>query len=142
MTPLYTAPATVAGNRQGGHGQTSDGRFKADFSMPKELGGAGGEGTNPEQLVALGYAACFGSALQFVARRKGVKLENPEVTVQVKMGRTDAGGFAFEFEIEASLPNLSQADAEALTAEAHQVCPYSNAFRDGAPTTARGKGGA
>ena len=142
MTPLYTAEATVQGSRQGGHGQTSDGRFKADFSMPKELGGQGGEGTNPEQLVALGYAACFGSALQFVAGRKGVKLENPEVTVRVNMGRNDAGGFAFEFEVEASLPNLSQEEAEALTAEAHQVCPYSNAFRNGAPTNARGRGGA
>lgn len=142
MTPLYTAKATVAGSRQGGHGQTDDGRFKADFSMPKELGGAGGEGTNPEQLVALGYAACFGSALQVVAGRKGVTLENPEVTVQVKMGRSEAGGFTFEFEIEAHLPNLAQADAEALTQEAHQVCPYSNAFRNGAPTTAHARGGA
>ena len=142
MTPLYTAEATVKGaGRRGGHGQTSDGRFKADFSMPRELGGEGGEGTNPEQLVALGYAACFESALHFVAGRKGQTLRDPEVTVRVNMGRKDGGGFAFEFEVDALLPGLSQADAEALTAEAHEVCPYSNAFRNGAPTIARGRAG-
>jgi osmotically inducible protein OsmC len=138
MTPLYTAIATTTGGgRNGGHGETSDGHVKVDFSMPKEVGGPGGEGTNPEQLVALGYSACFGSALAFVAGRKGVKLENVAVTVQSHMGRSPEGGFAFEFEIEAKLPGLSQADADALVAEAHQVCPYSNAFRNGAPTTAR-----
>ena len=138
MTPLYTAQATVTGSgRRGGHGETSDGRFKADFSMPKELGGEGGEGTNPEQLVALGYAACFESALHFVAGKKHLKLENPSVTVKVNMGRGEGGGFQFEFEVEADLPGLDRAEAEALVADAHEVCPYSNAFRNGAPTTAR-----
>jgi Ohr subfamily peroxiredoxin len=140
MTPLYIAEATTRGSgRNGGHGETSDGRLKADFSMPTELGGPGGPGTNPEQLVALGYSACFESALHFVAGRKSQKLDNPSVTCRVKMGRAPEGGFAFEFEIEATLPGLSKADADALVAEAHEVCPYSNAFRKGAPTTATAK---
>ena len=138
MTPLYVAQATVTGaGRRGGHGQTSDGRLEADFSMPRELGGEGGDGTNPEQLVAMGYAACFESALHFVAGKKQLKLENPSVTVRVNMGRGEGGGFQFEFDVAATLPGLDRAEAEALVAEAHQVCPYSNAFRNGAPTTAR-----
>jgi lipoyl-dependent peroxiredoxin len=141
MTPLYTAEATTRGSgRNGGHGETSDGRVKVDFSMPTELGGPGGSGTNPEQLVALGYSACFESALHFVAGRKHQKLENPAVTCRVKMGRSETGGFAFEFEIDAVLPGLSKADADALVAEAHEVCPYSNAFRKGAPVIAAAKG--
>jgi len=141
MTPLYIAEATARGSgRNGGHGETSDGRLKVDFSMPTELGGPGGTGTNPEQLVALGYAACFESALHFVAGRKGRKLDNPAVTCRVKMGRSETGGFAFAFEIEAMLPGLSQAEADALVAEAHEVCPYSNAFRKGAPVTAVARG--
>jgi Ohr subfamily peroxiredoxin len=142
MTPLYTAVATTTGGgRNGGHGRTSDGSVAVDFAMPKELGGpgsvSGGQGTNPEQLVALGYSACFGSALHFVAGRKGQKLENVSVTVKAEMGRSPEGGFIFEFDIEASLPGLSKADADALVAEADQVCPYSNAFRNGAPVRAR-----
>lgn len=141
MTPLYIAEATTRGaGRNGGHGETSDGRLKADFSMPTELGGPGGAGTNPEQLVALGYSACFESALHFVAGRKSIKLENPSVTCRVKMGRSPAGGFAFEFDIEASLPGLDHATALALVEEAHAVCPYSNAFRNGAPVSAALKG--
>jgi Ohr subfamily peroxiredoxin len=141
MTPLYTAQATTRGSgRDGGHGETSDGRVKVDFSMPAELGGKGGPGTNPEQLVALGYSACFESALHFVAGRKQKKLENPAVTCTVKMGRSPEGGFAFEFAIEAELPGLPKDEADALVAEAHQVCPYSNAFRKGAPTSAVAKG--
>jgi Ohr subfamily peroxiredoxin len=137
MKSLYIAEATTHGSREGGHGQTSDGRVQHAFSMPLELGGKGGEGTNPEQLVALGYSACFGSALAFVAGRKRITLTDPVVTCRVRMGRSEAGGFAFEFEIEAHLPGLGQADADALVEEAHQVCPYSNAFRNGAPATAR-----
>ena len=137
MTPLYTAQATVTGDgRTAGHGETSDGKVKVDFSMPREMGGPGGEGTNPEQLVSLGYAACFESALHFVAGKKHLKLENPSVTVRTGIGRGEAGGFEFVFDIEAELPGVDRAEAEALVAEAHQVCPYSNAFRNGAPTTA------
>lgn len=138
MTPLYTAEATVTGaGRTGGHGQTSDGKVKVEFSMPKELGGPGGDGTNPEQLVSLGYAACFESALHFVAGKRGKKLENPSVTVRTGIGRGEAGGFEFVFDIAVDLPGVDRAEAEDLIAEAHQVCPYSNAFRNGAPTEAR-----
>jgi Ohr subfamily peroxiredoxin len=118
MTPLYIAQAT----------------------MPPEIGGRGGPGTNPEQLVALGYSACFESALHFVAGRKHMKLENPAVTCTVKMGRSPEGGFAFEFLIEAELPGVPRDEAEVLVAEAHQVCPYSNAFRNGSPANAALKG--
>lgn len=138
MTPLYTAVATTTGGgRNGGHGSTSDNSVTVTFAMPQALGGPGGQGTNPEQLVALGYSACFGSALHFVAGRKGRTLEGVSVTCQAKMGRSPEGGFAFEFEIDASLPGVDRAEAEALLAEAHQVCPYSNAFRQGAPVSAR-----
>jgi osmotically inducible protein OsmC len=138
MKPLYTAVATTRhGGRNGGHGETSDGKVAHDFSMPTELGGPGGAGTNPEQLVALGYSACFGSALAFVAGQDKLVLPaETAVTVKVMMGRNDAGGFAFEFLVEVSLPNLPSDQANALIARAHRVCPYSNAFRDGAPTTA------
>ncbi|MDX2223213.1 MAG: Ohr family peroxiredoxin [Rhodospirillaceae bacterium] len=141
MKALYTAVATTTGGgRNGGSGATSDGKVTLSFSMPKDLGGPGGDGTNPEQLVALGYSACFGSALAFVAGQKKIAAGRVAVTCKVVMGRNDAGGFAFEFEIEASLPDLPQADADALVAAAHQVCPYSNAFRNGAPTKATAKG--
>jgi Ohr subfamily peroxiredoxin len=142
MNILYTAEATtVGGGRNGGHGQTSDGRVKVDFSMPAEIGGPGGEGTNPEQLVALGYSACFGSALHFVAARKKQTLApDTAVTAKVGMGRRPEGGFAFEIAIHAELPGLSQAEAEALVAEAHEVCPYSNAFRGGVPVQVSARG--
>ena len=141
MTPLYIAEATTRGTgRNGGRGETSDGRLKVEFSMPTELGGPGGAGTNPEQLVALGYSACFESALHYVAGQKGRKLENAAVTCRVKMGRSPEGGFAFEFEIEVVLPGLSKAEADALVAAAHEVCPYSNAFRNGAPVSAVARG--
>ena len=138
MKPLYTASATTRhGGRNGGHGETSDGRLAHDFSMPTELGGPGGPGTNPEQLVALGYSACFGSALAFVAGQDKIALPaETAVTVRLAMGKNDTGGFAFEFAVEAALPGMDRAKAEALVAKAHQVCPYSNAFRNGAPTTA------
>jgi len=89
MKPLYTAEASTTGaGRNGGHGETSDGKVKVDFSMPKELGGAGGAGTNPEQLVALGYSACFESALHFVAGQKKVELRDVKVTCRVNIGRS------------------------------------------------------
>jgi Ohr subfamily peroxiredoxin len=138
MKPLYTAEASTSGSgRDGGHGETSDGRVKVDFSMPTSLGGKGGAGTNPEQLVALGYSACFESALHVVAARRKIALQNPTVTARVNLGKNDAGGFAFTFEIDAKLPGFSKADADSVVAEAHEICPYSNAFRKGAPVAAR-----
>ena len=145
MQPIYTAEARVTGEgRSGGHGETTDGRLKADFSMPKEFGGPGGEGTNPEQLVALGYAACFRSALGVVAARERVALEGVSITSRAVIGKADDGGFDLEFELEGDFPGLEQAEAERLMQAAHQVCPYSRAFRSGAPArvTARGRSSA
>lgn len=141
MQPIYTAQARVTGEgRSGGHGETSDGRLKADFSMPKEFGGPGGEGTNPEQLVALGYAACFRSALGVVAAREHVTLEGVSITSRATIGKADDGGFDLEFELEGDFPSLDQDQAEKLMQAAHQVCPYSRAFRNGAPSKVTAKG--
>lgn len=141
MTPLYTAEAsTNQGGRQGGHAETSDGRVKVDLAFPKEMGG-NGDGTNPEQLVALGYSACFAGAVGAVARATKQDISGLNVTCRATIGK-EGDAFALFFEIEASLPKLSQADAEALVAKAHEVCPYSRAFRHTAPATATGKGGA
>ena len=141
MQPIYTAEAKVTGEgRSGGHGETSDGRLKADFSMPKEFGGPGGEGTNPEQLVALGFAACFRSALGVVAARERASLEGVSVTARAAIGKNADGGFDLEFELEGDFPSLGQDQAERLMAAAHQVCPYSRAFRNGAPARVSAKG--
>src|SRR3569623_1987185 len=108
MQPIYTAEATVTGEgRSGGHGKTSDGRVEVDFSSPKEFGGPGGEGTNPEQVVALGYAACFRSAVGIVAAREEIRAENVSITCRATIGKTHAGDFALEFEIEGDFPDLS-----------------------------------
>ena len=142
MQPIYTAEATVTGEgRSGGHGKTSDGRVEVDFSSPKEFGGPGGEGTNPEQLVALGYAACFRSALGVVAARERVKLDGVSITARATIGKADDGGFDLQCELEGDFPGVAQDEARRLMDAAHQVCPYSRAFRDGAPVklTARGR---
>lgn len=141
MTPLYTAEATTnQGGRQGGHAETSDGKVKVDLAFPKEMGGDG-NGTNPEQLVALGYSACFASAIGAVARTSKTDITGLSVTARATIGK-EGEAFALSFEIEATLPKLTQADAEALVAKAHEVCPYSRAFRHTAPATATAKGGA
>ena len=141
MTPLYTAEATTnQGGRQGGHAETSDGRVKVDLAFPSEMGGDG-NGTNPEQLVALGYSACFAGAIGAVARTSKTDITGLTVTARATIGK-DGEAFALAFEIEATLPKLSQADAEALVAKAHEVCPYSRAFRHTAPALAAAKGGA
>ncbi len=137
MTPLYTAEATTTGNgRNGGHGRTSDGRVEVEFTEPTAVGGPEDRRTNPEQLAALGYSACFASALQVVARRRNVTLTEPKVTAKVTLGR-EGEGYGFEFEIVADLPGVEREQADALVAEAHQVCPYSRAFQNGAKTSAR-----
>ena len=136
MQPIYTAQATVTGEgRAGGHGETSDGKVRVDFSAPKEFGGPGGEGTNPEQLVALGYAACFRSALGVVAARERTALDGVSITARATIGKADDGGFDLAFEIEGDFPGLDEAAARRLMDAAHQVCPYSRAFKNGAPAT-------
>ena|ERR1700688_354913 len=138
---LYTAHAQVTGGRDG-HGRTADGELEVDLRVPKEMGGAGG-GTNPEALFAVGYAACFESALAAVARRRS--LDAGEVTIEsaVSLLPTGDGGFKIAVSLDVSLPSVSDRDtATDLVRGAHLVCPYSNATRgnidvdlllDGAP---------
>ncbi|NQE60954.1 MULTISPECIES: organic hydroperoxide resistance protein [unclassified Caulobacter] len=126
MSTLYSTRATVVGGREG-HVRTDDGLLDLQLSMPKALGGKE-TGTNPEQLFAAGYAACFQSALAHVARTQKIALTGSTVTGQVGLA-TQEVGFKLEVALEVETQGLSQADAEALVATAHQVCPYSNATR-------------
>jgi Ohr subfamily peroxiredoxin len=125
---LYTAHAHVTGGREG-HGGTTDGELEVDLRLPKEMGGSGG-GTNPEQLFAVGYAACFESALGAVARRR--QLEAGEVTIDsaVSLTPTGDGGFRLSVTLDVSLPSVADRQTAAeLVRGAHEVCPYSNATR-------------
>ena len=136
MNPLYTAQATAIGEgRAHGHAETSDGGVKVDLRLPKEMGGQGG-GTNPEQLVALGYSACFMGALRVVAGQKKIVLTDPKVTCKATIGK-DGDNFALEFEIDVTLPGVPADEAADLVAAAHTVCPYSRAFKNGAPSVAK-----
>ena len=130
MNILYTAHATSSGGRTG-EARTDDGRLSVTLDTVKEFGGAGGPGTNPEQLFAAGYAACFHSALKFVAGQTKTKLPaDTNVTAHVGIGQNPKGkGFALDVTLDVSLPGVDRAEAEALVHETHQVCPYSNATR-------------
>ncbi|MGA6099266.1 organic hydroperoxide resistance protein [Stutzerimonas marianensis] len=128
INALYTASATATGGRDG-HARSSDGVLDVKLSTPRELGGAGGDGTNPEQLFAAGYSACFIGALKFTAQQLKVSLpSDTSVTGKVGIGQIP-GGFGLEVELAVLLPGLDQAQAEQLVEAAHQVCPYSNATR-------------
>ena len=118
---LYTTRAKATGGRDG-HAATLDGTLDVKLTTPKELGGGGGAGNNPEQLFAAGYAACFIGAMKFVASQGGPK-------VPADAAVTSTVGIGLDIELAVSLPGLPRAEAEALVAEAHQVCPYSNATR-------------
>ncbi len=135
MPVIYVATASSTGEGRNGHVETSDGKVSLDLSYPKELGGSGA-GSNPEQLVAMGYAACFAGALGVVARRRGLSLADAGVTCNASLHK-DEDAFSLSFEIVVSLPSLPAAEAEAVVAEAHTVCPYSKAFAHGAPAVAR-----
>ena len=129
MQILYKAQATATGGRDG-RAVTSDNKLDAKLSTPRELGGAGGEGTNPEQLFAAGYAACFLSALKFVSMHAKVGLPaDAAVTAEVGIGPNGQGGFGLAADLRVSLPGLERATAQALVNKAHEVCPYSNATR-------------
>jgi lipoyl-dependent peroxiredoxin len=131
---LYRATATVTGGRDG-RALSSDGVLDAKLATPRELGGAGGEGTNPEQLFAAGYSACFLSALKFVAGREKVALPaDASIEGTVGIGPI-ATGFGIEAELRISLPGLAREQAEALVQKAHLVCPYSNATRNNIDVT-------
>lgn len=129
ITPLYTAHATATGGREG-TATSDDGKLNVSLSTPKELGGAGGSGTNPEQLFAAGYSACFLGAMKFVAARD--KLSIPaDVSVQGSVGiGLIPNGFGIAVELKISLPGMERDVAEKLVAAAHIVCPYSNATRN------------
>ena len=124
---IYTAHATVTGGRNG-HGATDDGALDVELRAPKESGGPGG-GTNPEQLFAVGYAACFQSALGTVARRAKVDVSAGKIDSSVSLGPVEGGAYGIAVTLEATLPGLDQETAEHLVEAAHKVCPYSNATR-------------
>jgi Ohr subfamily peroxiredoxin len=128
MNVLYTAEAAVEGGRAG-HGRTSDGRLDVDLSVPEEMGGQGGPGTNPEQLFAVGYAACFQSALLAVAQGRSLDASDSVIAARVGLGPTGHGGFGLTVDLDLHAPHLSRADAEALMVRADKLCPYSNATR-------------
>ena len=125
--PLYTARATATGGRAG-HAVSDDGIIDLDLRPPKEMGGPGGA-TNPEQLFAAGYAACFQSALGVVGRRQGTDTGNSTVEADVTIGTIPGGGYGLAVALRVSIPGVEPETVRALAEAAHQVCPYSNATR-------------
>jgi Ohr subfamily peroxiredoxin len=125
---LYTAEAHVTGGRMAGHGRSSDGALEVDIRIPPEVGGEGG-GTNPEQLFAVGFAACFENAVEAVARRRKVEPGELSIDSKVKLRPGENRSFELAVELDVTLPELEVADAAELVHAAHQVCPYSNATR-------------
>lgn len=129
MAALYTAEATATGEGRGGRTRSSDGVVDLDLAVPKEMGGPGGAASNPEQLFAAGYAACFHSALQVVARKAKVSLAESSVTARVGIGSNGNGGYGLSVGMVVALPGLDAEQAHKLVEQADQVCPYSNAVR-------------
>ncbi|MFL6142629.1 MAG: organic hydroperoxide resistance protein [Labedaea sp.] len=129
MHVLYTTEAVATGAGRAGEVRSSDGVIDEQLAIPKELGGPGGDATNPEQLFAAGYAACFNSALALVARQAKVDLPTSSVTAKVGIGPQGGGGFGLTVSLTVDLPGVERAVAEDLAAKAHMVCPYSNATR-------------
>jgi osmotically inducible protein OsmC len=126
----YTTSATATGGRDG-RATTKDGSFDVKLATPKELGGGGGQGNNPEQLFAAGYSACFLGAMKFVSSQGGPKVPNDAtVTATVGIGPRSEGGFGITAQLDVSLPGLDKEQARELVEKAHQVCPYSNATRN------------
>jgi lipoyl-dependent peroxiredoxin len=126
---LYTAKAHVEGGRANGHGVTSDGILEVDLRLPAEMGGSE-RGTNPEQLFAVGYAACFEGALGAAARREKVDLGDVSIDSGVSLSPTEERGFKLSVTLDVTLPDVTDdAQAVAIVAAAHQICPYSNATR-------------
>ncbi|MDP9168337.1 MAG: organic hydroperoxide resistance protein [Actinomycetota bacterium] len=128
MKILYTAEALTTGDGRDGHARSADGRLDLQLAIPKEMGGSG-DGTNPEQLFAIGYAACFHSALRLVGRQEKADVSDSAVGSRVSFGTLDSGGFGLAVELEITLPNVDHETAQALAEKAHHVCPYSNATR-------------
>jgi Ohr subfamily peroxiredoxin len=144
---LYTAEAVVEGGREG-HGRSVDGRLDVDLSVPEAMGGGGGPGTNPEELFAVGYAACFQSALFSVANGRKLDASGSQMTSRVGFGPTGHGGFGLAVALDLHAPHLTAEQAADLMTRAHERCPYSNATRgnidvalsvDGVPLAAAAK---
>jgi Ohr subfamily peroxiredoxin len=126
---LYTANATVTGGREG-HAKSDDGVLDLQLVVPKGLGGPGGAGSNPEQLFAAGYAACFEGAVRFVARQQNIALKSASVTAHVGIGPREPTGFGIAVKLDVSLPGIDRAVAQELVDTAHRdICPYSHATR-------------
>ncbi len=140
MKTLYTAVATATGGRTG-HAESSDSVLAVDLAVPKDMGGTGAVGTNPEQLFAAGYAACFGSALDYLANQRKIDTGEVNVTAEIGIRPNDHGSFSLSAALMVEVPNLSQSDAEALVADAHQVCPYSNAVKGNVDVALSVRGG-
>ena len=134
IKPLFTATATATGGRNG-HTEASDGSVKADLSVAKEMGGPGKPGTTtPEHLFAAGYAACFGGALDFVAKRQKKDASKAKIVCAVSIGPREGGGFGIAVKMQVEDKSLPQAELAVLTKEAHeQICPYSHATRGNVP---------
>jgi osmotically inducible protein OsmC len=128
MKTLYTAIATAHGGREG-HVRSDDGVLDLELRIPKGLGGPGGAASNPEQLFAAGYAACFESALRFAARQQKKPLQDAHITAHVSLSATDDGKYVLGVELHGHIEGLSAEETRALMEAAHQVCPYSNATR-------------
>ena len=128
MEVFYTAEATATGGRRAGRATSPDGVLDLPIAPPKEVGGPGGA-TNPEQLFAAGYAACFDSAIGAIARCEKVEVGQTWVTARVGLGRAEEGGYGLEVELRVSVPGVPREQAEELVAKAHRLCPYSRATR-------------
>ena len=129
MDVLYTAVAHATGDGRNGHVHSDDGVLDLDLRIPKGMGGPGGDYANPELLFAAGYAACFHSALKFIAKAANVDVTDSEVSATVDIGPLESGAFGLAVELDVSLPNADAEQAESVVERAHQVCPYSNATR-------------
>jgi Ohr subfamily peroxiredoxin len=128
VNPIYSTSATASGDGRNGHTRSDDGLLEVDVRIPVAMGGPGGA-TNPEQLFAAGYAACFHSALKMLARQQKLDVDGSEVTVHVSLGPDEKGGYRLAVGIDLHAPALDEDAAHALLEQAHQVCPYSNATR-------------
>lgn len=130
VSVVYSTRATATGGRTG-RARSEDGRFEAELSTPRELGGAGGQGTNPEQLFAAGYSACFIGAMNVAAQQLNLKVpSDASVTATVGIGPRTEGGFGITADLEVGLPGMNESDAQRLIETAHTICPYSNATRN------------
>jgi osmotically inducible protein OsmC len=125
---LYTAEAVVSGGREG-HARTNDGRLDIELDVPSEMGGTGGPGSNPEQLFAAGYAACFQSALLRIASGRNVDLTDSRITAHVGIGPLRSGGFGLSAALDLDAPQIDREEAAHLMTRAHEACPYSRATR-------------